>query len=490
MTTPPGHLGDEVEGLKSIQPGQSVAVFYSDDTYWHERIYLWKDKGSCHYIVTPDEDVYSEDFSADPSDGPSRFKIKGRDFPYWSSLRAPVYRFRQAPTDEKLRQYVGMAIQDMGSRVFEPGAWRPQYILTSKGEEVSPSAFLGRLLVPRRITRGTGGVLEEPQGEAEIVPEDVHHVRRPPDTHIWISEEKVGDVELGEEIPYPPTKAIGVGDSAGLACVRGQWVRISLRKVVDVPGYVEARRGEMSRYLSAIPRAPVVEVADSKKDKVLSEEVHEDARTLSVDFDEQGERFKSFKQATQEAQEYSFSDWPHEGPQSTLHLMKAMHRSGGDAKLWLQVWARHRGISENDRVMFELRTLIEVIQYGACYDQLNIASLASFESVSRRIQSIVDAYASGAAGAPDWGAARIISGYKGPDDVISSQLRTWAAKRGKEEVELIQARQKMKDGRRSLLIPEESALAVAEGALPAGASPKPGPKKKGTGKGLAPPPQT
>lgn len=36
----PRRTGDEVEELRKCLPGQSVAVYYSDDTYWHERVLL------------------------------------------------------------------------------------------------------------------------------------------------------------------------------------------------------------------------------------------------------------------------------------------------------------------------------------------------------------------------------------------------------------------------------------------------------------------
>ena len=141
-------------------------------------------------------------------------------------------------------------------------------------------------------------------------------------------------------------------------------------------------------------------------------------------------------------------------------------------------------------MMFELRTLIEIFYLGGVYDQLNMASLASFEAASRRIQSIVDAYSAGSSASPDWGAARIISGYRGPDDAVSPTLRSWAARKGKEEVELAQARAKIRETRKGLLTTEDSAAdAVASGSLPGGGAPKPNPKRKGRGKGLEPPPQ-
>ena len=72
----------------------------------------------------------------------------------------------------------------------------------------------------------------------------------------------------------------------------------------------------------------------------------------------------------------------------------------------------------------------------------------------------------------------------GPEDVVSPTLRQWAARRGKDEVELHQARTKMRDARKSLV---DEAMAVSDGSLPSTAAPKK--KGKGRGRGLTPPAQ-
>ena len=118
--------------------------------------------------------------------------------------------------------------------------------------------------------------------------------------------------------------------------------------------------------------------------------------------------------------------------------------------------------------MHEMRALMNCLEHGGCYDQLNLPSLACMETVGRRVQSIVDAYSSGGSSAPDWGAAKIISGYQGPEDLVMSSLRSWAAKRGKEEVELAAARSKIKDFKKLALPAEDAAEAIADGNLPAG----------------------
>ena len=207
---------------------------------------------------------------------------------------------------------------------------------------------------------------------------------------------------------------------------------------------------------------------------------------MAVWYDDQGERYRPWKDATKDASEYSYSDWPIEGPQSVVHLMKYMGRNGGSPKQWLLTWARHKNIHDNDRVMHEMRALLEALEQAGCYDQLNLGSLACMETLGRRVQSIVDAYNSGSSSAPDWGAARIMSGYQGPEDLVSPTLRSWAAKKGKEEVELANARAKMREAKKLQVPTEDAAGAIADGSLPSGgAAAKP--KRKAKAKQLSPP---
>ena len=159
MSSPPP-IAAEVKELRKCHPGQSVAVFYSDDVYWHERILLWKGQGDCWYIMTPDGDVYLEDLSLKGEDGPVKMRVKGKHFDYWSSLRAPVYRFKDPLEDEQLKQRILEVLKELGDGLHEPGAWRPLAIQKKDKSEVSPSLFLGRALVPRRLA-AKGGLIHE-----------------------------------------------------------------------------------------------------------------------------------------------------------------------------------------------------------------------------------------------------------------------------------------------------------------------------------------
>ena len=87
-------------------------------------------------------------------------------------------------------------------------------------------------------------------------------------------------------------------------------------------------------------------------------------------------------------------------------------------KQWLLVWSRHKGIHDNDRVMHEMRALLEAFEYAGTYDQLNLGSLACMETLGRRMQSIVDAYNSGSAASP--GAQHALCR-------ATKALKTWSA---------------------------------------------------------------
>ena len=150
------------------------------------------------------------------------------------------------------------------------------------------------------------------------------------------------------------------------------------------------------------------------------------------------------------------------------HMLK---KNGVTPKQWLLAWSRHKGIRDNDKVMHEMRALLEAFEYAGIYDQLNLGSLASMETLGRRMQSIVDAYNSGTAASPDWGTARIMSGYQGL--------------KSKEEVA---AHAKIRDYKKVSTPTDEVAAAVSDGNLPAGGVPVK-PRQKAKAK-LAPPAST
>ena len=453
------------------------------------------------YVLTPDYDLYEQSYSLTGEDGPVRFKVKGRHFTYYSRVNAPVYKFAADPGDADMRGYIETALDELGLETVPPDSWRPAEVKVAR-HKVSTSSLLGRRFVPRRITKGRG-LLEDPVPEPDLDPLGLTPALRgqlqglslPPTGFMWAA--------LLPGLPGQPRQAVEVAAVEGKGVQFGEhlgmihhdtlgWVPVHMVRVKDAPELFRDHLGQGASAQAMDGLWATESGARGSDEATPSAEAEAlDARVLEVDYNAAGERYKDWKQLVLEAKDYSFSDWPLEGPLSTAHLLRHFGKFGGDPKRWLSEWMRVRQVSDSDRVAFEMRTLIDCLFTAGSYDQLNVPSLACMEIISRRVQGIVDAYSAGSPGNPDWSNTRVITGYKGAEDAISPALRTWAARRSKEEVDLAVSRARVRDHRRGLQIPtvveEASANAVADGVLPnAGqkAKAKPG---KGRGRGLTAP---
>ena len=129
------------------------------------------------------------------------------------------------------------------------------------------------------------------------------------------------------------------------------------------------------------------------------------ARTLAVEYDEQGARFKEWRVVCAESTLEYYPDFPVSGPCSAVDVCKHMLRHGGTPKLWLQQWRNDKGITQRDRVYHEVSALVEIVYQAGCYDALNMGASAAIKVVMRRLLSIIEAHAHNPQ-APDWGNAR------------------------------------------------------------------------------------
>ena len=62
-------------------------LYYSDDTYWHDRVLIWKVADTSWYVLMPDYVLHEESFTLTGDDGPAKLKVKGLHFEYFSRLR-------------------------------------------------------------------------------------------------------------------------------------------------------------------------------------------------------------------------------------------------------------------------------------------------------------------------------------------------------------------------------------------------------------------
>ena len=515
-------------------PGQSVLVWYDSDDVWHERMLIWPgmDGGWCG--LTPDGDLYLEWMLPDGSGDVRRIIAlpDSRDVPH--GIQEGVYRFRQYPTDDRLK-----ALLREGKSIVDLHYGRDLHGLLSQLEVLTPldgrkplDVFFGGHFVPRRLGGkqplqpgpsdsvplgpAAGGVpLPAPaaapalggpsaKGSFDWLMPYLGPYSEAPSGCVWIATETLGGSLAGSEVFV---RADGGSFCLGVSTLMVQrgdsWQKCELVKVEDVPGYIQALHQSWKERLQATEASAVPDLGSPWEKKAFEdlqkrlgvsaepagekeEETGNDVRTLEVCYDERGKRFRSWRDVVLDITENVWPDSPNEGPATVVDNLTHMERYGGTPRLWLQLWARARGVEEGDRVHHELSCLVDILETAGTYDQVNLGSLACMEVCCRRLQSIVDAL-SAEGGKQDWGNARLFTGRKRAEDLVSPALKAWAAKKGKEEVELFRARSSLRDLRSpSAAASDDAAAALAAGTFPPGGKGK-GAKSKRKARGLQAP---
>ena len=87
-------------------------------------------------------------YLAGNGDGPSRVRIKGTTFNYWSRFKEATYRSGDPVGDKQFKSFVEPAVQE----VKKVGHWDDssvlQTMLDRHGREVSTTAYMGRSRCP------------------------------------------------------------------------------------------------------------------------------------------------------------------------------------------------------------------------------------------------------------------------------------------------------------------------------------------------------
>ena len=445
--------------------GTKAVVWYSDDVVWHERyILLPGGNPEDYWIITPDGDIYEECLKGKAADGPQRVRIVPREVRTLANLRTSVYRFAEDFDDAVFREHIATAIQEHKKAYGLSRLPREHPVTLPSGSEDRLDSFLpGR---QHRITgKGGNGFVTRPGSS-------------------WVVADPRGDLHVGDVL-HPDSsvdKPLGGKDAVFLRdglWVRGELVLDSIRehwiveRIKHLTGSFPPTKSPDPAELLGIPAASAgIDVSKAAKEAapeigILADkdEGESDARTLWAEFDEQGERYREWRRVVADSTPHAWKDWPHQGPSSLMHMLKHFMKHGGEPKSWFQIWLRKHHLQETDRTAHEVRCLVEALWLGGTYDQVNMPALASFEILGRRLQTIVEAYSSSAGGVPDWQHAKLFTGAASADDLVSPELRSWAAKKGKEEVELAQARAKIREAKKLLASTETTTSALDE-ALP------------------------
>ncbi|CAK9032346.1 Protein disulfide isomerase-like 2-1 [Durusdinium trenchii] len=431
-------VGDvEEECYRNLTSGSRVLLWYSDDHVWHEALIGLVLGGEQVVMYTPDKDLYIESIGCKGLEGPIRLRGLKPDLGLPSRLRAPAYRFREIISDTLIKQVfrdsVKLAEREAGCSVA-----LPTHILNHAGQRKTLEEFFGGSFVRSRQPTPIGKL-----DKSSDSPKNAVKVQPALGDFVWLAAEPLGGLILGQEVSLNSETGVQVGTSCALALRKGVWVKVDMVKLSEVEGYADRRRALFG----------VSSAAGSGECPQPGKGGSNDVRTLWVDFDEHGDRYKRWRDVCKESYTPSFDQTPLEGPTTGLHLIKHAERHGGDPRLWMQLWCRSKHIETTDRTFHEMKVLVDALFFAGTFDQVNIPALMSMEVVCRRIQAIVDAYSNPSR--PSWENAKIFAGQGTPEDIVSPTFRNYATRKNKEELELLQARQKVRELRGAPAIAQE-----------------------------------
>jgi hypothetical protein len=114
----------------------------------------------------------------------------------------------------------------------------------------------------------------------------------------------------------------------------------------------------------------------------------DDARTLKITRDEEGNRYKEFREASRSSKIVAFTDWPIGGPRTTKWLMAQMVENGSTPLGHHQLWKAACKFTPSDGPAIEHEAWSKVLQVLVCYDQLDASNLGAAELISRNIQRL------------------------------------------------------------------------------------------------------
>lgn len=305
--------GDVEEACyRNLRSGSRFLLWYSDDSVWHEAM-IGVVVDSEHAVIhTPDGDTYVEKISCRGTEGPAKLRGLTSTLTLPRNLRAPAYRLRGRRTDDYIKQVFRDALKAAEEEGYTPET--PDEIVDRSGKVVSLDTFFGGSFVRRRRTLGGATVAGGDGKPEEKSPKNARIVRAAVGDSVWVAAEPLAGLVLGQEVSLNEETDVQVGDRVALAFRKGEYVKVEMIRVTEAGGYADRRRslfldskasgsGECPADASKEPES------DAKQDGAHDSEV----RTLWVDFDEHGERFKRWRDVVKECYTPVFEDKPLEG---------------------------------------------------------------------------------------------------------------------------------------------------------------------------------
>ena len=483
------HRGAGPAWWSGVLPGDYVLLKFGGDPVWHEMLVCGLGRGGLVSVHTPDGDSYVMPTFGERSWGPERVEKVTRTGQLPGGSRREVYRFSSYPSSAELRKFIRAGEADIEK---EGEVISTKQVTNAFGQVVSRVAFMKSLEVGRsaQSLRGRlrtkaadlgpevdkkdasldGAALDEGEETEPVAVETGSTDKAEGDaSEVWVASEPLAGFKIGDLLTRGEDDTIA-GRTTGLFLRSGFWVKGELVEGALVKEYAKLRREVLMKALvgkapdavageaSAAPfesgglaglRARLGRaVPDETKEPAAKEGESEELRTLTVDYDGQGDRWKDWRSVCREIFVSEFPDWPIEGPRTAVHLLKHCERHGKLPTGYLERWAKNKKVDETDRIYHEMKVLMESLELFGSYDQLNLGSLAGVERMCRRLQTIFDAYDVNPA-KPNFESAKLFSGMGAEMDPVAPELRSHVAKKARDEAEIEKQRQKARELRKA-----------------------------------------
>ena len=252
--------------------------------------------------------------------------------------------------------------------------------------------------------------------------------------------------------PHPP----GRPAPAAVSSDPDVWVSLESEKgylqgqvVVQAGGALPVGHVSLGDSRALIPVAGGAIAIKKIKTSELRSLAAKDLRVLSIKFDNQGMRSRSFAEVVADMSKDTLpgGDLQLEGPPTCIDVLKALASRNLTPITDHERWIRTNEISRSDRSIYEMEVISKVIEALTMVDQLNLPNLKGGELLLRRWQLIKEAHRLSPQ-APDYSAADFFMGWEHESGVnpalsrhVADQLKDRAAiakesRKAKEEANL------------------------------------------------------
>ena len=252
---------------------------------------------------------------------------------------------------------------------------------------------------------------------------------------IWVMAEMFGGRKIGEQVAVVPGMPV-LGDYGLLNITDSSGnTRACLVKNIDADDldtFCEERI-QLCREAEAI----------AGEDRIASDDI----RTMSVQYNMNGERKRNFKDSIGEMSQVELEDFPFE-PRTCHEYLQAVGSVSESCYSQHLAWVQQAGIPSGSRAVYEDETLAKILDVAISYDALCVSNLAAFELLVRRRQLLAEAHSYNPSspsfeGADHWMGSK----YRHGGGIVIPRLTEHVSKKLQAESQILKERRKLEEAK-------------------------------------------